>query len=63
MPYLARDAGVPKHQWETVVLAAEDISELFGEVHGAIDDHRKPDYDGVAVEIDDAIEKLAKLTP
>lgn len=63
MPYLARDAGVPKRQWETVVLAAEDISELFNQVHAAIDEHRKPDYAAVAEPIDDAINRLAALIP
>jgi hypothetical protein len=63
MPNLARDAGIPKRKWESVVLAAEDISELFGEVHAAIDERRKPDYEKVASGIDDAIERLATLTP
>ena len=61
LPYLAQDAGVPKRQWETVVLAAEEVSELFGEVHAAIDDHRKPDFEKVAPQIDDAIQKLANV--
>jgi len=49
-------------QLETVVLAAEDTSELFGEVHAVIDDHRKADYQGVAQQIDDAIGRLASVT-
>ena len=63
IPYLARDAGIPKRQLETVVLAAEDIRELFSKVHAAIDEHQKPDFESVAPEIDDAIRRLAKLAP
>ena len=63
MPYLARKDGVPKWKWETVVVAAEDISELFNQVHSAIDDHREPDFAAIAEPIEDAIERLAGVTP
>ncbi|HWB14411.1 MAG TPA: hypothetical protein VG826_34615 [Pirellulales bacterium] len=58
LPYLARQDGIPKRQWETVVVAAEDISELFSQVHSAIDEHRPPDYASVAKSIQEAIERL-----
>lgn len=63
MPYLARKDGVPKRQWETVVVASEDISELFNQVHSAIDDHRQPDYEAVAAPIEDALGRLAAVKP
>ena len=63
MPYLARKDCVPKRHWETVVLAAEDISELFNQVHSAIDEHREPDFAAVADAIEAAIERLGSVTP
>ncbi|HWB10727.1 MAG TPA: hypothetical protein VG826_15970 [Pirellulales bacterium] len=61
LPYLARDSGVPRRHWENLVLAAEDISELAGDVHAAIDNHRSPDYERVGPLIDEAIWRLANL--
>lgn len=63
MPYLARNDGVPKRQWETIVVAAEDISESFNQVHAAIDDHREPNYGDVARPVEDAIQRLAAVIP
>lgn len=63
MPQLARDSGVPKRQWETVVVASEDISELFNKLHSAIDDHRKPDYAGIGADLEDAINRLRSAEP
>jgi hypothetical protein len=63
MPEIARDSGVPRRHWETVVVSSEALTELFGRVHSAIDDHKEPDYDAVARPIDDAIAALQSVIP
>ncbi|HUY32374.1 MAG TPA: hypothetical protein VMV69_06305 [Pirellulales bacterium] len=58
MPNIARDDGVPKRHWETVVVSSEELSELFNQVHSAIDAGREPDFEAVAQPIQDALDRL-----
>jgi hypothetical protein len=62
MPNIARDSGIPKTSWETVVESSEKLSELFNQVHAAIDDHQEPNYDAVAQPIDEAIDRLEEVS-
>jgi hypothetical protein len=41
--YIARDSQVPRRDWETVNVSARELRKLFGEIHAAIDENRKPD--------------------
>jgi hypothetical protein len=58
LPAIAKDSGVPQEQWEAVNTAAQDLRNLFNQLHAAIDEKREPDYPAVAKPIDEAIEKL-----
>jgi hypothetical protein len=62
MPNIARDSGIPKSSWETVVVSSEKLSELFSQVHAAIDDHQEPNYDAVAQPIDEALDRLEEIS-
>lgn len=61
LPEIARDSGVPRRYWEQIVIAAEDLNELWGEIHSAIDAHQTPDYSSLQVAIDDALMRLAHV--
>lgn len=61
LPEIARDSGVPRRSWEQVVVASEDLNELWGEIHTAIDAHQTPDYAARRNAIDDAVERLARV--
>lgn len=62
LPSIAKDSGVPKEQWEAVNTAAQDLRNLFNQVHSAIDEKREPDYKAVAEPIDQAIIRLEQVT-
>ncbi|HEX7446741.1 MAG TPA: hypothetical protein VF306_04300 [Pirellulales bacterium] len=61
LPEIARDSGVPRRHWEQVVVASEDLNELWGEIHAAIDEHQAPDYSTRQKAIDDAVERLQSV--
>jgi hypothetical protein len=60
LPEIARDSGVPKRLWEQVVVAQEEIRDLFAEIHAAIDADRVPNYSAVARRIEAALASLAE---
>lgn len=62
LPSIAKDSGVPNEQWETINTSAQDLRNLFNQVHSAIDEKREPDYKAVAEPIDQAIVKLEQVT-
>lgn len=62
LPEIARDSGVPRRDWEQVVVAAEDLNERFGELHAAIDAGQAPDYAALQQPIDDALARLTKVS-
>lgn len=61
LPEIARDSDVPRRYWEQIVIASEDLNELWGEIHSAIDAHQTPDYSSLQEAIDDAIVRLADV--
>jgi len=61
LPSIAKDSGVPKEQWESINTAAQDLRNLFNQVHAAIDEKREPDYQAVAEPIEQAIVKLEQV--
>ncbi len=61
LPEIARDSGVPRRDWEQVVVAGEDLNELWGEIHSAIDAHQTPDYAARQEAIDEALERLQSV--
>jgi hypothetical protein len=61
LPEIARDSGVPKRHWEQVVVAGEEIRDLFNEIHAAIDDNRTPDYPVVAGRVEAALDSLSEV--
>jgi hypothetical protein len=63
LPSIAKASGVPKERWEAVNTSAQELRNLFNQVHSAIDAKREPDYKAVAEPIDKAIEKLEQVTP
>lgn len=62
LPSIAKASSVPKEQWETVNTTAQELRNLFNQLHSAIDDKRAPDYPAVAEPIDQAIAKLEQVT-
>jgi hypothetical protein len=62
LPSIAKESGIPKEQWETVNTTAQELRNLFNQVHSAIDEKREPDYKAVAEPIDQAIAKLEMVT-
>lgn len=62
LPSIAKDSGVPKEQWEAVNTSAQELRNLFDQVHSAIDENREPDYKAVAEPIEQAIAKLEQVT-
>jgi hypothetical protein len=62
LPSIAKSSGVPKEQWEAVNTSAQELRNLFNQVHSAIDAKREPDYKAVAEPIDGAIAKLEQVT-
>ncbi|HEX5445368.1 MAG TPA: hypothetical protein VFW87_16200 [Pirellulales bacterium] len=62
LPEIARDSGVPRRCWEQIVVASEDLNELWGEIHTAIDAHQPPDYTARQKAIDDAVARLQSVT-
>lgn len=61
LPEIARASGVPRRDWERVVVAGEDLGESLAEIHTDIDAGRSPDYAARAEAIDDALARLAAL--
>jgi hypothetical protein len=62
LPAIAKSSGVPIEKWETVNTSAQELRNLFNQVHSAIDDKREPDYKAVAGPIDLAFAKLEQVT-
>lgn len=58
LPALARSSGVPRNDWEQVVVAGEDLAEALDEIHSQIDAGQKPDYAAHAAAIDEALARL-----
>lgn len=58
LPQLARASGIPRREWETVVVSGEDLGESLGEIHADIDAGRTPDFAVRAKAIDDALTRL-----
>jgi len=58
LPTVARDSNVPRTQWETVNTSAQQLRDLFNQVHTQIDAGEEPDYQAVAAGIDAAIARL-----
>lgn len=63
LPEAARDSGVPRNKWQEVNETAQQLRELFDQVHARIDAGEDPDYQAVAGEIDRGIQKLASVEP
>lgn len=61
LPEIARDSGVPKEHWEAVNTTAQEIRELFNQVHSRIDAGQDPDYGAVSGSIDQAIGSLQDI--
>jgi len=62
LPGIARDSGVPIERLETVTTTANDLRSLFEQVHQNIDNKKDPNFAGVAVEIDQKIARLDKVS-
>jgi hypothetical protein len=61
MPELARDSGVAKEHWEPVNLSAQEIRTLLDQIHEQIDNGEQPDFDSIAVGIQQAIDTLSAV--
>jgi DNA repair exonuclease SbcCD ATPase subunit len=63
LPEAARDSGVPRDRWQAVNETAQNLRELFDQVHARIDAGETPDYESFADEIDRGIQTLAAIEP
>ncbi|HJT31199.1 MAG TPA: hypothetical protein VJ783_04055 [Pirellulales bacterium] len=61
LPEIARHSGIPRRWWEQIVVASEDLNELWGQIHEAIDAHQTPDYSSLQEAIDDAVDRIASV--
>lgn len=63
LPEAARDSGVPKERWQELNETAQQLRDLFNQVHANIDDGQKPNYEAVAEEINQGIKTLSAIEP
>lgn len=63
LPEAARDSGVPRSKWQELNETAQELQELFNQIHARIDAGEDPDYASVAEEIDSRIATLAAIEP
>lgn len=61
LPAIAKKSGIAKEHWETINTSAQELRNLFNQVHSAIDEKREPDYQAVAQPIDEAISRLEAI--
>ncbi|MBI3463275.1 MAG: hypothetical protein HY000_09480 [Planctomycetes bacterium] len=61
LPTIAKDSGIAKEHWETINTSAQELRNLFNQVHSAIDEKREPDYKAVAQPIDEQIGRLESV--
>ncbi len=62
LPRIARDSGVAKEHWETVTTAANELRELFDQVHLNIDNKVDPDFSSVEKKMADQLTGLEAIT-
>ncbi|HET6881124.1 MAG TPA: hypothetical protein VFI31_13270 [Pirellulales bacterium] len=58
LPGIARASGVPPRDWETVVVAGDDLGEALAVIHERIDAGQSPNYATHSAAIDDALGRL-----
>jgi hypothetical protein len=63
LPQIAQSSEVPKADWQTVGENAQQLRDLFNQVHANIDAGTAPDYASVADAIDKAVAELAAIQP
>lgn len=63
LPDAARDSGVPRAKWREVNETAQELQELFNQIHARIDAGEDPNYASLAEEIDRHIAALAAIEP
>lgn len=61
LPAIAKTSGVPRRDWETIVVAGDDLAEALAAVHEAIDAGQSPDYEARAPAIDGALQRLQRI--
>ena len=61
LPEIAQSNHVPKEHWQTVGENAQELRDLFNEVHANIDAGKAPDYTAVGGAVDQAIAELAAI--
>lgn len=61
LPSIAKASGVPRRDWETIVVAGDDLGEALATIHDAIDAGRTPDYETQAPAIDGALQQLRSI--
>lgn len=61
LPDAARNSGIPKENWQTINETAQQLRDLFNQVHANIDEGTDPDYEAVADDIDRGIETLTSV--
>lgn len=63
LPEIAQQSGVPKANWEEVNTTAQQLRDLFNQVHAHIDAGEDPDYASVGAEVDKGVDALAAIKP
>lgn len=63
LPQIAQANDIPKEHWQTIGENAQELRDLFNEVHANIDAGRAPDYAAVSQRIDTAVTALAAIQP
>lgn len=61
LPAIAKASGVPRRDWEAIVVAGDDLGEALASIHDAIDAGRPPDYETQAPAIDRALQQLRSI--
>jgi hypothetical protein len=63
LPAIARDSGVPKDRWEAVNTTAQQVRDLFNQVHSRIDAGQAPNFAAIGDDVEKSIAELRSESP
>jgi len=61
LPELAQADNLPRTSWEPINTTAQEIRELFNQVHARLDAHEDAHYEEISDDVDKAINRLQQM--
>jgi len=61
LPELAQESDIPRTSWEPINTTAQEIRELFNQVHARLDAEEDANYEEVSENVDRAISRLQQI--